>query len=66
MRTPNDLLRADGRVAITHVAPDGAITVVGRTATVADAEEFLALSATIDPDELEAGNYGIDPPEELC
>ena len=37
---------------------------VARFATVEEAEDFLALSATIDPDDLKAGLYGIDGPDE--
>jgi hypothetical protein len=38
---------------------------IGRFATIAEAEDFLATSATIDPDRLEAGDYCIDAPEEM-
>lgn len=49
-------------VALTHEV-DGAVTVIERFVSVADAEEFLSTSATIDPDDLQAGRYGIDAPE---
>jgi hypothetical protein len=39
--------------------------VIARFDTVAEAEDFLGTSATIDPDRLEAGDYGIDAPEEM-
>lgn len=39
--------------------------VIARFYTLAEAEDFLGTSATIDPDRLEAGHYGIDAPEEL-
>lgn len=39
--------------------------VVARFDTIAEAEDYLATSAAIDPDRLEAGDYGIDAPEEM-
>lgn len=51
-------------VDIVHVRADGLIgTVVHKTFTVTQAEEWLATSATVDPDDLEAGCYTIDYPE---
>ena len=53
-------------VAITLERPGaGEIEMIGRFATVEEAENFLGESATIDPDLLVAGNYGIDAPEEM-
>jgi hypothetical protein len=52
-----------GPVSITHAKPgDDRETVVERFATIAAAEAFLNLSAGIDPDDLAAGNYGINAP----
>jgi len=39
-------------------------TTIARFYSRADAEDFLSLSATIDPDKLERGDYSIDGPEE--
>lgn len=39
-----------------------AVEVVERFYSIAGAESFLATSATIDPDDLHAGLYGIDAP----
>lgn len=50
-------------VAVT--LEDEGVTVIARFHTVAEAEDFLATSATIDPELLEAGRYGIDAPEEI-
>jgi hypothetical protein len=55
------LLCEDGPVAITLERGDS-VEIVGRTRTIADAESYLSLSASIDPDDLQAGHYGIDAP----
>lgn len=39
--------------------------VLRRFKKISQAEDFLATSATIDPDDLVAGNYSIDAPEEM-
>lgn len=51
----------NGPVVITLDHGDK-IEIIERFATISDAESFLSLSASIDPDDLEAGNYGIDAP----
>lgn len=51
-----------GAVAICDIAVSGPDAVVERFATIADAEAFLGLSASIDPDKLAAGGYSIDAP----
>lgn len=40
----------------------GKLELIAAFATIGAAEEFLGLSATIDPDDLEAGRYGINAP----
>lgn len=53
-------------VAVTLDNPaTGEIEVIARFDLITEAESFLATSATIDPDYLEAGHYGIDAPEEM-
>jgi hypothetical protein len=52
-------------VAVTHEGQDNTITVLARFSTITEAEDFLNTSAIIDPDDLQAGRYGIDAPEEM-
>lgn len=53
-------------VAVTLERPGAAeVELLARFASIAAAEDFLATSATIDPDMLAAGNYGVDAPEDL-
>lgn len=55
------LFCADGPVALSHEIGDR-IEIVGRFRTIAESCDFLATSATIDPDDLAAGRYGVDAP----
>lgn len=53
----------DGPVSVTLATPGAdRETVVAQFATIAAAESFLGESATIDPDALAAGHYGINAP----
>lgn len=53
------------RVTVTLERPGERIEVINRFWTVQEAEDFLATSATIDPDYLDAGYYGVNAPEEM-
>lgn len=55
----SELLCDDGPVCISLETGDR-IEIVGRFRTIADAESYLGMSASIDPDALHAGRYGID------
>lgn len=61
----DDLTTPDGPVAVCDTSLDGPDAVVARFALIADAEDFLSLSAGIDPDKLAAGVYSIDAPHGL-
>jgi hypothetical protein len=61
MRAAHELPTPDGPVSLSLEDGDK-ITVLERFATIADAESFLGLSASVDPDHLHAGHYGIDAP----
>ncbi len=56
------LINSQGPVSITLEEPDEEPKLIARFETIGDAEEFLNTSATIDPDELEAGHYSISAP----
>ena len=56
------LTNLNGPVSITLDTPGNESKLVARFETIEDAEEFLNTSATIDPDDLEAGNYSISAP----
>jgi hypothetical protein len=57
----DDLMTPDGSVSITLEVGD-ALSTVGYFATITNAETYLATSAAVDPDYLEAGFYGINAP----
>lgn len=58
-------VRGSERPVAVTLEKDGEVTVIARFDTVEDAEDYLATSATIDLDLLDAGMYGVDAPETM-
>lgn len=57
-----DLIRRNGKVALTECDPANGYGVVARFDTMRDAETFLNTSPQIDKGKLHAGDYGLDAP----
>lgn len=53
------------QVSVIDEEAAGGPCVIARFETIRQAEYFLATSATIGPDQLKRGGYGIDAPETM-